>query len=59
MLTSTDDKADIGIVVDAGPRLGYGHALRSVRLATALATRNSVVFFPLSEDCKEFVESSG
>jgi UDP-2,4-diacetamido-2,4,6-trideoxy-beta-L-altropyranose hydrolase len=59
VLTSTKDIADIGIVVDAGPKLGYGHALRSVRLATALAKRNSVVFFPLSEDCKEFVESCG
>ena len=58
MRTSTN-KPEIGIVVDAGPKLGYGHAVRCIRLAHALARRNSVVFFPLSETCKEFVESSG
>jgi UDP-2,4-diacetamido-2,4,6-trideoxy-beta-L-altropyranose hydrolase len=53
------DKPDIGIVVDAGPRRGYGHAVRCVRLARALAQRNSIVFYPQSEECKEFVERFG
>lgn len=51
--------ADIGIVVDAGPKLGYGHAVRCVRLARELSRRNKVVFYPLSETCREFVESWG
>jgi len=62
MHTSTV-KPEIGIVVDAGPTLGYGHAVRCLRLAMALATRNKVVFYPLSEDCEKFLagaaENSG
>ena len=53
------DNAEIGVVVDAGSKLGYGHAVRSVRLARALARRNRVVFYPLSEPCKAFVEAAG
>jgi len=49
------EKPEIGIVVDAGPTLGYGHAVRCLRLAKALATRNKVVFYPLSEDCEKFL----
>src|SRR5262245_46363747 len=56
--TSTS-KAEIGFVVDAGPALGFGHAVRCVRLARALAAINSVVFFPLSSACKEFIERTG
>jgi UDP-2,4-diacetamido-2,4,6-trideoxy-beta-L-altropyranose hydrolase len=56
---STNNQPEIGIVVDAGPRLGYGHAVRCVRLAKALARRNAVVFYPLSEPCTEFIQSSG
>jgi spore coat polysaccharide biosynthesis predicted glycosyltransferase SpsG len=56
--TSTN-KADIGIVVDAGPSVGYGHAVRCVRLAGALAAEQRVEFYPLSVACQEFVESSG
>jgi len=58
VITSTRPH-DVGIVVDAGPKLGYGHAVRCVRLARALSRRNSVVFYPLSEPCREFIESSG
>jgi UDP-2,4-diacetamido-2,4,6-trideoxy-beta-L-altropyranose hydrolase len=57
MHTSTV-KPEIGIVVDAGPTLGYGHAVRCMRLARALATRNRVVLYPLSEDCERFLGSS-
>lgn len=58
MKTSTN-QAEIGVVVDAGPSLGYGHAVRCVRLGRALSKRNRVVFYPLSLVCKEFVESYG
>lgn len=51
--------AQIGIVVDAGPQLGYGHAVRCLRLAKSLVRRNPVVFHPLSDSCREFIESSG
>ncbi|HEY2382962.1 MAG TPA: hypothetical protein VGK48_17435 [Terriglobia bacterium] len=54
-----DLEGQVGIVVDAGPQLGYGHAMRSVRLARALSRRQPVVFFPLSENCREFIEASG
>lgn len=54
-----DLQGAIGIVVDAGPQLGYGHAMRCARLARALIRRHPVVFYPLSENCREFIESSG
>jgi spore coat polysaccharide biosynthesis predicted glycosyltransferase SpsG len=44
----------VGIVVDAGPALGYGHAVRCVRLANALL-HTKVVFYPLSEACAAFL----
>jgi spore coat polysaccharide biosynthesis predicted glycosyltransferase SpsG len=50
---------EVGIVVDAGPKLGYGHVVRCLRLARALVKRHKVVFYPLSEDCREFIGSSG
>ena len=58
-MSTLTDNAEIGFVVDAGSKLGYGHAVRSVRLARALARRNRVVFYPLSEACKTFIESAG
>ncbi len=57
-MTSSPNKAEIGIIVDAGPQLGYGHAVRCVRLARALAKENSVVVYPLSQRCKDFVTSN-
>jgi len=56
---TADLQGQIGIVVDAGPRLGYGHAVRCLRLARTLIRRHPVVFYPLSDPCKEFIESSG
>lgn len=53
------ENAEIGFVVDAGPKLGFGHAVRSARLARALARRNRVVFYPLSDECRSFVEAAG
>jgi spore coat polysaccharide biosynthesis predicted glycosyltransferase SpsG len=56
---AADPEVEVGIVVDAGPKLGYGHVVRCLRLACALIKRHRVVFYPLSETCKEFIESSG
>jgi spore coat polysaccharide biosynthesis predicted glycosyltransferase SpsG len=56
--TSTENP-EIGVIVDAGSKLGYGHVVRSVRLARALARRNRVAFYPLSAACKSFVEAAG
>jgi spore coat polysaccharide biosynthesis predicted glycosyltransferase SpsG len=58
-VNSSTDRPEIGFVVDAGPDLGYGHAVRCVRLARALAKRNSVVFYPMSDACKQFIEPCG
>jgi spore coat polysaccharide biosynthesis predicted glycosyltransferase SpsG len=61
--TSTSDslehEAQVGIVVDAGLQPGYGHAVRCLRLAKSLSRRYSVLFYPLSDSCREFIESSG
>jgi len=56
-VSSLHNNAEVGIVVDAGPQLGYGHAVRCVRLARALAKEHVVVVYPLSQRCKEFVTS--
>jgi UDP-2,4-diacetamido-2,4,6-trideoxy-beta-L-altropyranose hydrolase len=50
-------KSDIGIIVDAGPSIGYGHAVRCLRLANALVDEAVVTFFPLSESCRDFLLS--
>jgi UDP-2,4-diacetamido-2,4,6-trideoxy-beta-L-altropyranose hydrolase len=51
-------KSQIGIIVDAGPTLGYGHAVRCLRLATALTDEAAIIFYPLSEPCREFLASA-
>src|SRR5207237_8227747 len=48
-------KSEIGIIVDAGPTLGYGHAVRCLRLAGVLIDEATVTFYPLSESCREFL----
>src|SRR5215467_3704583 len=58
-VSTSIENPEIGIVVDAGPKLGYGHAVRTVRLAHALSRRNRVVFYPLSDAAKNFVEAAG
>ena len=57
MLGSIKPGTRIGIVVDAGPRLGYGHAVRCLRLAERLSVFASVAFYPLSEACSQFLKS--
>jgi spore coat polysaccharide biosynthesis predicted glycosyltransferase SpsG len=58
-VSTSIDRFEIGIIVDAGPGLGYGHAVRCIRLARALEAENQVVFYPLSPACREFVEAAG
>ena len=48
----------IGIIVDAGPTLGYGHVVRCLRLANALARHADIILYPLSECCREFLVSA-
>ena len=49
--------SEIGIVVNAGPSIGYGHVVRCLRLANALAAEASITFYPLSEPCRDFLLS--
>jgi spore coat polysaccharide biosynthesis predicted glycosyltransferase SpsG len=55
---TSDVECSIGIIVDAGKRLGYGHAVRCVRLSGALQDFCRVVFYPLSDTCAEFLASA-
>ena len=48
----------LGIIVDAGPMLGYGHVVRCLRLANALARHADIILYPLSECCREFLVSA-
>ncbi len=41
--------------MNAGPSLGYDHALRCLRLANALAADALITFYPLSQNCREFL----
>src|SRR5688572_824198 len=50
-------RPSIGIVVDAGPALGFGHAVRCVRLGRALEAEADLVYFPLSEACETFLHN--
>jgi len=55
---NTSASPQIGIIVNAGPSIGYGHAVRCVRLANALAGDAAITFYPLSEACRDFLVSS-
>ncbi len=52
MSTSTK----VGIIVDAGSTLGYGHAVRCLRLAAALDIESLITFYPMSESCASFLQ---
>jgi spore coat polysaccharide biosynthesis predicted glycosyltransferase SpsG len=56
-LDTPNSKSPIGIIVNAGPSIGYGHAVRCLRLANALAGEALTVFYPLSEACRDFLIS--
>jgi spore coat polysaccharide biosynthesis predicted glycosyltransferase SpsG len=57
VLASTEAASPVGIVVDAGARQGYGHAVRCLRLARAL--ENGVTIYPMSEACGAFFSRNG
>ena len=44
-------------MVNAGPSLGYGHAVRCQRIARAF--RGEAAIFPISETCRRFFEATG
>ena len=46
----------IGIIVDAGATLGYGHAVRCLRLAAVLEEESHITFYPVSEPCASFLQ---
>jgi spore coat polysaccharide biosynthesis predicted glycosyltransferase SpsG len=48
---------ELGIIVDAGPRQGYGHAVRCLRLAQAL--EGGATIYPMSDDCAAFFARNG
>src|SRR4029079_19434687 len=41
-----------------GPSIGYGHAMRCLRLAEALEPEAQVVFYPVSEACERFLRGA-
>ncbi len=47
----------IGLIADAGPSLGYGHAVRCLRIAAAFPAEAAL--FPLSNACRRFFEANG
>jgi len=46
-----------GLAVNAGPSLGFGHAVRCRRIAHAF--KGAVAIYPTSEVCRRFFEASG
>jgi spore coat polysaccharide biosynthesis predicted glycosyltransferase SpsG len=57
-MRNSDFGFEVGIMVDAGPRLGYGHAVRCLRLAAALEPEVRVTFYPVSEICESFLRDA-
>ncbi len=57
-IRTSDVGFELGIVVDAGPTVGYGHVVRCTRLAQALESESTVVFYPLSEACEIFLREA-
>ncbi|PYS51037.1 MAG: hypothetical protein DMG13_19460 [Acidobacteria bacterium] len=51
----SNSETQIGIIVDAGPTVGYSRVVRCLRLANALARHAAITFYPLSEPCREFL----
>ena len=55
--SSSSDRIRIGLAVNAGPSLGFGHAVRCQRIARAF--NGDAAIYPLSEVCRRYFESSG
>jgi len=53
MSTNTAQQ-EVGFVVDAGPQIGYGHAVRCLRVAAGLGPQIRPVFYPLSQPAGRF-----
>lgn len=51
------DRFRFGLAVNAGPSLGFGHAVRCRRIARAF--KGAAAIYPISEVCRRFFESSG
>ena len=51
---STKKTLEVGFVVDAGSEMGYGHAVRCLRVAARLGPDVHPVFFPLSQAAGRF-----
>jgi spore coat polysaccharide biosynthesis predicted glycosyltransferase SpsG len=51
------EKFRLGLAVNAGPSLGFGHAVRCRRIAHAF--KGEAAIYPVSEVCRRFFEASG
>ncbi|HET9129954.1 MAG TPA: hypothetical protein VFO86_03340, partial [Terriglobia bacterium] len=51
------ERVRIGLAVNASPSLGFGHAVRCLRIARAL--KGQIAIYPVSEVCRRFFESAG
>src|SRR5215470_5849911 len=54
---SVAERFRIGLAVNASPSLGFGHAVRCLRIARAM--KGNTAIYPVSEICRLFFESSG
>ena len=56
-MPGSTNRSRIGLVADADAELGYGHAVRCLRIARAFPGEAAI--YPLSEDCRRFFEAAG
>lgn len=60
-MSTRGEARQVGFAVDAGPDIGYGHVVRSLRVAEQVweDARADVCFFPLSKECGRFLAAGG
>lgn len=60
-MSTSGHAPQVGFVVDAGPAIGYGHVVRSMRVAEQVREDGGtdVCFFPLSNECGQFLAARG
>src|SRR3954462_10542151 len=51
------ERFQMGLAVNASPSLGFGHAVRCLRIARAI--KGNAAIYPVSEVCRRFFEASG